>query len=180
MSDEQAAREKEKKKVKKKRGEERKGKEKKRKERRKEETKKGRKERRKEGRKEARGIGKIEFFGSEERYRQTGNAIRGSGGVGSGGVSASGRQIDRVKIQLALAVSCMILVDSIHLVALVCALAYCYAIRVYVRLRTRVCVYICAAPSFMRFCVNARGKPRKLWNQELTETRHYFLSQQKG
>lgn len=37
-----------------------------------------------------------------------------------------GRQIDRVKIQLALAVNCMILVDSIHLVAFVCALAYCY------------------------------------------------------
>lgn len=55
----------------------------------------------------------------------------------------------------------MILVDSIHLVAFVCALAYCYVwARICEITYARVRVYVYTAPSFTRLCVNARGKPR--------------------
>lgn len=57
----------------------------------------------------------------------------------------------------------MILVDSIHLVAFVCALAYRYVwARICEITYARVRVYVYTAPSFIRVSLrHARGKPRK-------------------
>jgi len=107
------------------------------------------KEGRKEGRKEKRGDGEDRIL----RGRGSDTAEREMQFVAASVAVASlnlGRQIDRVKIQLALAVSCMILVDSIHLVARVCL---CLLLRA----RAYVCVWPVAKLLCVCACVRAHA-----------------------